>query len=74
MLKVPLYLQTGAGKGSETLSSEGPAGRKLKEYLAAIDRTEMNTNDFLVMVNQGLEKPSGTTSAWNPMSRAVRKP
>ncbi|MBF0469052.1 MAG: transglutaminase family protein, partial [Desulfamplus sp.] len=33
-----------------------PPGKKLKEYLASIDRSQIDTNDFLVMLNQGLEK------------------
>lgn len=33
-----------------------PPGKKLREYLAAIDRSNTATNDFLVRVNQGLEK------------------
>ena len=33
-----------------------PPGKKLKEYLATIDRSKMDTNNFLVMINQGLEK------------------
>jgi transglutaminase-like putative cysteine protease len=31
-------------------------GDKLRAYLATIDRSRMDTNDFLVMINQGLEK------------------
>ncbi|MBF0242341.1 MAG: transglutaminase family protein [Desulfamplus sp.] len=37
------------------LEVEAP-GKLLKEYLASIDCKEMNTNDFLVKINQGLEK------------------
>lgn len=33
-----------------------PAKEKLKAYLAGIDRSQMETNNFLVMINQGLEK------------------
>ncbi|MBA3008631.1 MAG: transglutaminase family protein [Desulfobacula sp.] len=37
------------------LETDAP-GKKLKEYLAGIDKSSVNTNDFLVMINQDLEK------------------
>jgi uncharacterized protein (DUF2126 family) len=37
------------------LETEAP-GKNLKAYLAGINRSKANTNDFLVMVNQGLEQ------------------
>ncbi|MFH1153118.1 MAG: transglutaminase family protein [Pseudomonadota bacterium] len=33
-----------------------PAGKRLGEYIASIDRTRVNTNDFLVTVNQTLQR------------------
>ncbi len=54
--KFPFTYKPELAKDLKPFLQVDPPGKKLKEYLAAIDRSEMNTNDFLVKLNQGLEK------------------
>ncbi|MBF0199928.1 MAG: transglutaminase family protein [Desulfamplus sp.] len=54
--KCPFTYKPELAKDLKPFLEVSPPGKKLKEYLASIDRTEKNTNDFLVMLNQGLEK------------------
>ncbi|MDZ7666240.1 MAG: transglutaminase family protein [Desulfotignum sp.] len=54
--KFPFTYKPELAKDLKPFLQVDPPGKKLKEYLAAIDRSEMDTNDFLVMLNQGLEK------------------
>ncbi|MBF0303042.1 MAG: transglutaminase family protein [Desulfamplus sp.] len=54
--KYPFTYQPELAKDLKPFLEAEPPGAKLKEYLASIDRREMNTNDFLVKLNQGLEK------------------
>ena len=54
--KCPFTYTPELAKDLKPFLTVDPPGKKLKAYLSTIDRTEMHTNDFLVMVNQGLEK------------------
>ena len=54
--KCPFTYTPELAKDLKPFLAVDPPGKKLKAYLSTIDRTKMHTNDFLVMVNQGLEK------------------
>ena len=54
--KCPFTYKPELAKDLKPFLQVDPPGKKLREYLAAIDRSKMDTNDFLVMINQGLEK------------------
>ncbi|MEZ4578137.1 MAG: transglutaminase family protein [Desulfobacterales bacterium] len=54
--KFPFAYPAELAKDLKPFLEVAPPGKKLKAYLAEIDRSTINTNDFLVMLNQGLEK------------------
>ena len=54
--KCPFTYKPELAKDLKPFLEVEPPGKKLKAYLASIDRSKMDTNNFLVMINQGLEK------------------
>ena len=54
--KFPFVYTPELAKDLKPFLEKDASGKKLKEYLAGIDQSCVNTNDFLVMINQDLEK------------------
>ncbi len=54
--KFPFTYPPELAKDLKPFLEKEPLGEQLKAYLTTIDRSRIDTNDFLVMINQGMEK------------------